>query len=266
MTELPKDGHIASPRATRLLVVLTSFFVADALIAEFVGVKIFAMEQTLGVAPFNWQLFGQAGSLSFTAGVLLWPVVFVMTDIVNEFYGPRGVRFISWLAVALISYAFLAAYLAISLAPADWWVTVNADQGVPDMQKAFASIFGQGMWTIVGSIVAFLVGQLIDVHVFHAIRRVTGERRVWLRATGSTLVSQLVDSFVVLYIAFVLGPQQWSVELFLAVGTVNYCYKALMAVLMTPVIYGARWGVRHYLGSAEAHALQQAAAGRPGVL
>jgi uncharacterized integral membrane protein (TIGR00697 family) len=179
-----------------LFTVLAAFLVADALIAEFVGVKIFALEKTLGVAPFDWHLFGQQGSLSFTSGVLLWPIVFVMTDIVNEYFGPRGVRFISWLAVALISYGFLAAYIAISLAPADWWISVNATQGVPDMQAAFNAIFGQGMWTIVGSIAAFLVGQLVDISVFQAIRRVTGERWVWLRATGSTLVSQCIDSFV----------------------------------------------------------------------
>jgi uncharacterized integral membrane protein (TIGR00697 family) len=257
-TESP--GHVVGSRATRLFVLLACFLVADALIAEFVGVKIFAMEKTLGVEAFNWEMFGQQGSLSFTAGVLLWPVVFVVTDIVNEYFGPRGVRFISWLAVGLISYAFLAAYLAISLAPADWWVTVNAGQGVPNMQSAFAAIFGQGMWTIAGSITAFLVGQLIDVSVFHAIRRATGERWVWLRATGSTLISQLVDSFVVLYIAFVLGPQHWPIGLFLAVGTVNYAYKAGMAVLMTPVIYLTRRLIRNYLGVQEAQDLQLAAA------
>src|SRR5262245_33394703 len=101
---LPKsDAHpVLGQKAARLLVVLSSFFVADALIAEFIGVKIFALEATLGVAPFEFHLFGQQGALSFTAGVLWWPVVFVMTDIVNEYFGPRGVRFISWLAVALI--------------------------------------------------------------------------------------------------------------------------------------------------------------------
>jgi len=254
------DGHVVDSRATRLFVFLAAFLIADALIAEFVGVKIFAMEKTLGVEPFSWQLFGQQGSLSFTAGVLLWPVVFVMTDIVNEYFGPRGVRFISWLAAALISYAFLAAYLAIGLAPADWWVTVNANQGVPDMQAAFSGIFGQGMWTIVGSLAAFLLGQLIDVRVFHAIRRVTGERWVGVRATGSTLVSQLVDSFVVLYIAFVLGPQHWSMGLFLAVGTVNYCYKAVMAMLMTPVIYLVRRLIRGYLGVKQSESLELVAA------
>jgi queuosine precursor transporter len=249
-------------RAARLFTVLASFLVADALIAEFVGVKIFALENTLGLKPFDWHLFGQQGSLSFTAGVLLWPVVFVMTDVVNEYFGPRGVRFISWLAVALISYAFLAAYLAISLAPADWWIAAGAPQGVPDMQAAFTAMFGQGMWTIAGSITAFLVGQLVDIAVFQAIRRMTGAKWVWLRATGSTLVSQCIDSFVVLYIAFVLGPQHWPIDQFLAVGTVNYCYKALMAFAMVPVIYLVRRIIRAYLGSEEATALESSAISR----
>jgi uncharacterized integral membrane protein (TIGR00697 family) len=246
-------------RTQSLFVVLTGIFITNALIAEFVGVKIFAMEDTLGLNPLNWQLFGQQGSLNFTAGVMLWPVVFILTDVINEYFGARGVRFISWLAVGLILYGFLFAYLAISLVPATWWLTVGVEQGVPDMQRAFAAIFGQGMWSIGGSVTAFLLAQLIDVRIFHAIRRRTGDSKVWLRATGSTLVSQFIDSFVVLYIAFVLGPQQWSMELFLAIGTVNYCYKALMAVALTPVIYGVRRGIQSYLGEDEAARLKQRA-------
>jgi uncharacterized integral membrane protein (TIGR00697 family) len=247
-------------RSTRLFVVLAAFFVANAIIAEFVGVKIFALETTLGLPPFGWNLFGQSGSLSFTAGVLLWPIVFVMTDVVNEYFGRRGVRLVSWLAALLIAYAFVFAYAAIHLAPAEWWVTVNSSRGVPDMQAAFGAVFGQGLWTIGGSLVAFLVGQLIDVGVFHRIRQATGERWIWLRATGSTAVSQLVDSFVVLYIAFVLGPQQWPVSLFLAVGTVNYLYKMLMAVLLIPLIYLVRRRIETYLGSDEATRLKREAA------
>ena len=144
-------------------------------------------------------------------------------------------RFISWLTVVLIVYGFLAAYLAISLVPAEFWVGVNRERGVPDMQAAFSSIFGQGMWTIAGSITAFLIGQLIDVAVFHRIRMLTGEKWIWLRATGSTAISQLIDSFVVLYIAFVLGPQKWPIPLFMAVATVNYGYKLLMAFLLIPL-------------------------------
>ena len=249
-----------SLRPTRLFIVLAGLFITNALIAEFVGVKIFALEDTLGLPPLDWRLFGQSGSLSFTAGVMLWPVVFIMTDIINEYFGVRGVRFISWLAVGCITYAFLFAYLAIELAPASWWVGVAAGRGVPDMQAAFAATFGQGLWTIGGSVTAFLVGQLIDVAIFHRIRTLTGERWIWLRATASTAVSQLVDSFVVLYIAFVLGPQQWPIDLFLAVGTVNYGYKLLMAVLLIPLIYLGRRVIERYLGPAEADRLKAEAA------
>ncbi|AFL74921.1 queuosine precursor transporter [Thiocystis violascens] len=251
-------------RPTRLFVILGGFFVCNALIAEFLGVKIFALEDTLGLAPFDWNLFGQSGSLSFTAGVLLWPVVFLMTDIINEYFGRRGVRFLSYLTVGLILYAFAFAYLAIALAPASWWVGIQAEQGVPDMQAAFGVIFGQGMWIIAGSVIAFLIGQIVDVTIFHRIRRITGSRYVWARATGSTLVSQLIDSFVVLYIAFVLGPQQWSMELFLAVGTVNYLYKFVVAIALTPLIYLGRSLIDRYLGPELARALTERAAGREG--
>jgi uncharacterized integral membrane protein (TIGR00697 family) len=241
----------------RLYVFLAAFFCVTAVLAEFIGVKIFALEATLGIAPLEWNLFGQTGSLNFTAGTLLWPIVFVMTDIVNEYFGKRGVRFISWTAVALILYGFGFAYAAIHLAPASWWVGANTDQGVPDLQAAFAAIFGQGLWTIAGSVIAFGLGQLIDVSVFARIRRLTGPRKVWLRATGSTAVSQLIDSFVVLYIAFVLGPQKWSYDLFFAVATLNYGYKMLAAVLMIPALYGVRKMIHWYLGHEHAEQLHR---------
>lgn len=261
MTDARHDSTAAvvASRPARLFILLAGLFVTNALIAEFVGVKIFALEDTLGLEPFDWRLFGQSGSLSFTAGVMLWPIVFIMTDVINEHFGVRGVRLISWLAVGFIAYAFLFAYLAIELTPAAWWVSVGVERGVPDMQAAFASIFGQGLWTIGGSITAFLVGQLVDVVVFHRIRRATGERLVWLRATGSTAVSQLIDSFIVLYIAFVLGPQQWPIPLFLAVCTVNYLYKMSMAIALIPLLYLGRRLIRAYLGAPAAARLRAAA-------
>lgn len=243
----------------KLYVFLAAFFCVNAVLAEFIGVKIFALEATLGIAPFEWSLFGQTGSLNFTAGTLLWPVVFVMTDIVNEYFGKRGVRFISYCAVALILYGFVFAYAAIHLAPADWWIGANRAQGVPDLQKAFAAIFGQGLWTIAGSVIAFLLAQLIDVSVFGLIRRRTGNGRIWLRATGSTAVSQLIDSFVVLYIAFVLGPQQWGYGLFFAVATLNYAYKMLAAIALIPLLYLARRAIHRYLGHTQAERLRDIA-------
>jgi len=237
-----------SNRGQKLFLILSVVFVANAILAELIGVKIFALEDTLGLQPFNWNLFGQTGSLSFTAGTLLWPIVFIMTDVINEYFGRRGVRMISWLAVFLIIYAFVFAFAAIALAPAGWWVKVGEAHGVPDMQAAFAQIFGQGLWTIGGSVTAFLVGQIVDVGVFHAIRKRTGGRHIWLRATGSTLVSQLFDSLIVLYIAFVIGPQHWTVSLWLAVATVNYVYKVCAAIALIPLIYALRRLLDHWLG------------------
>jgi len=252
--------RLLEDRAVRLFIALAAFFCVNAALAEFIGVKIFALEDTLGIAPLNWNLFGQTGSLSFTAGTLLWPIVFIMTDTINEFFGSRGVRFISWLAVGLIGYGFVFAFAAIELAPAGWWVTAAQSQGVPDYQAAFAAIFGQGLWTIGGSLIAFLVGQLIDVAVFHHIRRATGEKHVWLRATGSTAVSQLVDSFVVIYVAFVIGPQHWPMSLFLAVSTVNYIYKMAFAIALIPMLYLMRRGITRYLGAERAEELRLQAA------
>ncbi len=248
-------------RANRLFIILAGFFLTNALMAEFVGVKIFSLEETLGIAPFEWSLLGVSGTLNFTAGVLMWPFVFVMTDIINEYYGLRGVRFISWTAVAFICYAFAGAYLAIGLAPAGFWIEANRSLGVPDIQYAYSQVFGQGLWIIGGSLIAFLIGQLVDVTVFQRIRRLTGEGHIWLRATGSTAVSQLIDSFVVLYVAFVLGPQKWPVAQFLAVGTVNYIYKMLAAIALIPLLYVVRRLIRAYLGADEAERLRREAHG-----
>ena len=247
-------------KAGRLFIVLSGFFLANAIMAEFVGVKIFSLEATLGVNPFHWKLLGIEGTLNFTTGVLLWPFVFILTDTINEYFGVRGVRFISWTAAIFIAYAFLTAYVSIGLSPADFWVSSNAALGVPDVQNAYAQIFGQGLWTIGGSLVAFLIGQLVDVMIFHRIRRVTGEKHVWLRATGSTAVSQILDSFVVLYIAFVIGPQKWPVSQFLAVGTVNYLYKMSAAIALIPLLYLMRKVIRGYLGEENAQALEMEAA------
>jgi queuosine precursor transporter len=253
--------HILKDKPTKLLLGMASFFVANALIAECIGGKIFSLEKIFGLPPSNFTLFGQPGlAFSLTCGVILWPLEFVMTDIVNEYYGPRAVRRISYTAVILISYAFLMFYAAIHLPPADFWIGSGKEDGVPDMRNAFNVVFGQGMWIIFGSLVAFLVSQLIDVTVFHKIKKVTGEKKVWLRATGSTLVSQLVDSFIVLFIAFKLG-KGWTWQLVFAICIVNYIYKATMAVILTPVIYLVERQIEKYLGHETATRMKRAAMG-----
>ena len=253
---------ILKDKPTRLFVIITAFFVANALIAECIGTKIFSLEKLFGATPFNFSLFGEKGlALSLTCGVLLWPLEFVMTDIVNEYYGPKAVRRISYIAVALILYAFVMFYMAMGVPAADFWYGTGVQDGVPDMSKAFNSIFGQGMWIIAGSLTAFLVSQIIDVTVFHKIKRYTGEKKVWLRATGSTLISQLVDSFIVLFIAFKIG-KDWSFQKVLAIGMVNYAYKFTVAILLTPLIYFIEHRIDKYVGKETAANMKLAAMGK----
>ena len=242
-------------KSTRLFYILGSFFIANALLAEFIGVKIFSLEKTFGWAPISISIFGIENlSFNLTAGVLLWPVVFIMTDIINEYFGRRGVRFISFTAAGLILYAFLMVYFAIGLTPSDFWIERETSSGTVNMELAFNTIFGQGMWIIAGSIIAFLIGQLVDVTVFHFFKGKTGNSKIWLRATGSTLVSQFIDSFVVLFIAFYLGAG-WELSLVLAIGIVNYMYKFTIAVILTPLLYLIHYFIDLYLGKEAAEKL-----------
>ncbi|MEP6615683.1 MAG: queuosine precursor transporter [Ginsengibacter sp.] len=252
---------ILNDKPTKLFVIFSAFFVANALIAECIGGKIFSLEKVFGLQPSHFTLFGQKDlAFNLTCGVLLWPLEFVMTDIVNEYYGPKAVRRISFTAVALISYAFLMFYLAIKIPPADFWINSGVSYGIPNMPDAFNGIFGQGMWIILGSLVAFLVSQIVDVTVFHKIKKITGEKKVWLRATGSTVISQLVDSFIVLFIAFKLG-KNWSWQLVLAICLVNYAYKFCMAVLLTPLIYIVERAIDKYMGHEVARRMKMDAMG-----
>ena len=254
---------ILGDKPTKLFVILASFFVANALIAECIGGKLFSLERLLGFDPKPFTFLGESGiTYTLTCGVLLWPFEFIMTDIVNEYFGPKAVRRISYIAVCLICYAFLMFYLAINV-PADqgFWIGSQKAQGVPDMQLAFNGIFGQGMWIITGSLSAFLLSQLIDVWIFHKIKKVTGEKKVWLRATGSTVVSQLVDSFVVLFIAFKIG-NDWSYQRVISICLINYSYKFTMALVLTPVIYGIERAIENYLGKEITLQMKQSAMGK----
>ena len=93
---------ITSNKASRLFMILGGFFVANALIAEFIGIKIFSLEHTIGIDQLNWDIVGgNLLSMDLTTGVLLWPIVFIMTDIINEYYGPKGVKFLSYICVLI---------------------------------------------------------------------------------------------------------------------------------------------------------------------
>jgi uncharacterized integral membrane protein (TIGR00697 family) len=249
-----------------LFLILAGIFLTNAILAELIGVKIFSAENTFGFDPVNINILGYTLNFNLTAGVVIWPVVFITTDIINEYFGKRGVRKISFLAVGCIAYAFFMIFIVTKLDPASFWLDVNnTDQeGNPfDVNYAFNKIYTQGLGIIVGSLIAFLIGQFLDVYVFQKLRQITGGKKIWLRATGSTLISQLVDSFVVLIVAFyILSPAEsrWPFSQVISVGIINYIYKFIIAIVLTPAIYLGHYVIDNYLGHDLAEKLKNDAA------
>jgi uncharacterized integral membrane protein (TIGR00697 family) len=256
--------HFEETKRTRLFIVLSGIFLTNALVAEMIGTKIFSFEGMLGMAPANIDILGFSMSFNLTAGALIWPVVFITSDLINEYFGRPGVKRISYLTAALIAYSFLVIFLAIKLPAAGFWLDTNnqdPEGNYFNMGYAFSTIFGQGLRIIVGSLSAFLVGQLVDVFVFQRLREMTGNKMLWLRATGSTLVSQLIDSFVVLFIAF---AGVFTNSQILAIGITNYIYKFSVAILLTPLIYLGHYLIDRYLGKSESKEMVEEAAEKGG--
>ncbi|MFZ5628522.1 MAG: queuosine precursor transporter [Spirochaetota bacterium] len=221
-------------RKERLYIILAGFFITNAILAEIVGGKIF----TFNIPPLLW--FTET-TANLSVGVLVWPVVFIMTDIINEYYGIAGVRRVTLLTIVLISYVFVALFFMGETRAASF-SAINDEN--------FNVVFGTSQSIIIGSLIAFAVGQFLDFFIFHRLKMMTGNSHLWLRATGSTVFSQLIDTFIVLYIAFVV-PGKWTNAEFLKVASSNYLYKLAIAVAVTPVIYLVHAMIDNYLGKEE---------------
>jgi uncharacterized integral membrane protein (TIGR00697 family) len=213
-------------RREAVYLALAGFFITNAILGEVTGGKLFSL-----------------GPFTMSIGVIPWPVVFIATDLINEYFGRDGVRRLTLMTIALIAYAFVVLYASI-------YVPAAGFSPVTDAQ--FRAVFGQSLWIIVGSITAFAASQLVDVAVFWLVRHRTGGRFLWLRATGSTVVSQLIDSFVIIGIAFWL-PGKVKTSEFLTVAASNYSYKLLIAVAVTPLLYAGHSLIDRFLGLEQAH-------------
>lgn len=166
------------------------------------------------------------------AGIVPWPVVFLLTDVMNEYFGKQAVKRLSWITVGLIAFCFLIVFIAVELP-----VASNS----PLTDQEFRKVFSGSLPIMIGSICAFLFSQLIDVRLFVLFSKLTRGKMIWLRSTGSTMISQLVDSYTVLFIGFVL-PGVITFEEFLGIGFMNYLVKLVIAVGLTPFVY-----VMHFL-------------------
>jgi len=212
---------------------LAGFFVTNAILGEVTGGKL-----------FSW------GPFTLSIGVIPWPVVFLSTDLINEYFGRDGVRKLTFMTIGLIIYAFVILFLAMQVPAASFSPVTDAQ---------FEAVFGQSLWIIVGSVTAFALSQVVDVGVFWLVRHKTGGRFLWMRATGSTVASQFIDSIVIIGVAFWL-PGKVKTSEFLTVAASNYSYKFLIAVGMTPFIYMAHSAIDRFLGREEAHQLIERAA------
>ena len=201
-------------------VILAGIFITNAIVAELIGGKLIDVSTAV-----------------MSIGILPWPIVFITTDLINEYFGEKGVKKLSLITAGLIAYTFFILYFAMKI-PSTGISSVTSEQ--------FNAVFGQSQLIIVGSIVAFLVSQLIDVTLFHFVKRRTGTKMIWLRSTGSTAVSQFFDSFIVLGIAFYL-PGIMDAKTFIISGLTGYTVKLLIAVLMTPMIYLGHYLIEKYL-------------------
>ena len=257
-----KDTRIIKDKRTYLFAILSGIFLTNAILAEMIGVKIFSLEGTMGLKPAHFHfLINTPLDFNLTAGVLVWPVVFITTDIINEYFGKNGVKKISFLTAGFIAYIFIIIFLVTKLPPAAFWLQVNQydPQGhYFNIDYAFKNIFRQGMGIIIGSLTAFLAGQLLDVFIFQQVRFKTGPKMIWLRATGSTLISQLIDSFIVLIIAFYFFGN-WNWDQVISVGLMNYIYKFFVAILVTPLLYIGHFFIDRYLGKEAAEKMSEEA-------
>jgi uncharacterized integral membrane protein (TIGR00697 family) len=169
-----------------------------------------------------------------SVGEIPFPLTFILTDILNEFYGRTTARRVTLLGAAMIALT-LAIIQAADLPP--WFPPAYTD---PSWAKsnmtpfAFQNVFLNAAWIQIASLIAFLTANFVDIGVFFLIKRVTGERLLWLRATGSTAVSQLIDTVVIISIAF---GQKLDGHTLLSLMVTSYVVKVTVAVLVTPVIY-----------------------------
>lgn len=232
--EISDNDSKLNQRRQWLFVFLVGLFITNAITAELISNKLIEIPLVFSFGDLK------LGPFVTIVGVLPWPIVFILTDLLNEFYGEKAIRRVSWITAILIAYCFIIVSIALAV-PAK---VIPGSNLATDVE--FSKVFGQAQMVIVGSILAFLVSQLLDATIFHWIKRKTGNKYIWLRSTGSTAISQLIDSIVVLYIGFVL-PGSLSFQQFLEIAPTNYALKLGIAISLTPLIYVGHFLVKRYL-------------------
>lgn len=226
---MPASEPLRFDLRTKLFLVLTAVFTTCLIVGDVIGGKLIELPMPGWVAVI-------------TVGMIPFPVTFVLTDLLNEFYGSKAARFATYIAFgcAVLTYAFIVIGGAIPIAEftrdEDW-------QGVTD--EAFANVFLGSQRMIAASLTAYMVSQLVDIGAFAALKKATGGKLLWLRATGSTLISQGIDTVTINLVAWT-GVLRF--DQILNVMASSYGVKFLIAVGLTPLIYAGRVVFQRFFG------------------
>lgn len=227
MTEL-----IAINRYEKCYLVLATSFIVLLVMTNVIGQKLF-------------YLFGQ----TLTAGLISYPLTFLITDMTSEIYGQKRARLMVILGFAMTLLMLAMVQISIALPVSPYWNSslVPGFENGAAMQKAWIVTFGVGWWLVSGSMLAYTLAQLLDVRLFHFFRRLTNKKHLWLRNNGSTLVSQLVDTLTVNSFLF-YGAFGWAFWEGLKVMLIIYLFKLAIALFDTPLCYLGIALLRRYLG------------------
>lgn len=215
-----RPGHVLDVKQ-KLFVALAAVFVTCLVLGDVTGGKAF-------VTPFG----------PVSVGMWLFPVTFLLTDVINDYYGREGARYVTFVAAAMAALAW-AALVGTSALPTD------ADSYF--LHGEYEKIFGGSAKLFVASIVAFLVGQFLDISVFQYWKRLTRARHLWLRATGSTLISQLIDTATINAIFWGGVADKTPAWIGAKIGR-EYAIKIVVAVALTPVVYMVHAAIERWLG------------------
>ena len=180
-------------------------------------------------------------------GVLPYPVTFLCTDFISELYGKKRASLLVWVGLGLNIWVLFILWLGGVLPPH----TELGPNGLPEIDHPDRTFFQIRKWTsmaTMASMIAYLTAQLVDVHVFHMIKRFTRGRALWLRNNGSTLTSQMVDSIAVILITYFftnaisITPGETVAHGLVILILSNYVFKMTAALLDTvPFYFGTKW-------------------------
>jgi uncharacterized integral membrane protein (TIGR00697 family) len=189
----------------------------DVVMAAFVAILL--LSNVIGAAKV-----ATLGGWEFGAGILFFPLGYVIGDVLTEVYGYARARRCIWVGFSAMLFMALMSWVVVSLPPAPGW----------DGQAAYESVFGQVPQIVFASIVAFWAGEFVNSYVLARMKVWTKGKHLWSRTIGSTIFGQGVDSLIFYPLAF---WNVWSTDQILTVMVTNWGLKVLWEVLLTPVTY-----------------------------